>query len=137
MKDDDDNRTLDIPAFLQKDRESSSTVCDGLDTVGLMLDQASEDLHLMRDHALVKTVAYIRDPEQAAKKRSAAAERMQRMRERKRQAGLVSVVVPAEVAERLQAGEMPAPAPSPAVALPGGWRGRLVRWLLRWLGVRL
>lgn len=144
MKDDEDNRTLDIPTFLggadEKGREPSSTVADGLvspDPVGDMLDQASEDLHLLQDHALIKTVAYIRDPDQAAKKRSAAAERMQRMRERKREAGLVTVEVPAEVAQRLQAGEVPAPAPAPAVALPGGWRGRLLRWLLRLLGARL
>lgn len=137
MRDDEDKRTMDIPAFLQKDREPSSTVHDGSDPVGEMLDHASEDLHLMQDHSLVKTVAYVRDPAQAGKKRSAAAERMQRMRERKRQAGVVSVEVPAEVAARLQAGEVPAPVTVPAVALPGGWRGRLVRWLLRLLGVTL
>lgn len=60
-----------------------------------------EDDHLAREHGLVKTTAYVKDPD-SAKKKTGAADRMKRMRERKKEAGLASAEVPAAVAEAIR-----------------------------------
>lgn len=65
-------------------------------------DEQREDDHLRDEHGLVRVSAYVRDPD-AAKKKSGAAERMKRMRERKREAGLVAVELPAAIAEAIKA----------------------------------
>ncbi len=108
-------------------------------------DEQREDDHLRDEHGLVRVSAYVRDPD-AAKKKSGAAERMKRMRERKREAGLVAVELPAAIAEaiktegveRVLAGAVDAaPVDREAEALGmrvsqlRGWRGWLVRALLR------
>jgi hypothetical protein len=64
-------------------------------------DEQREDDHLRDEHGLVRVSAYVRDPD-AAKKKSGAAERMKRMRERKREAGLVAVELPAAIAEAIK-----------------------------------
>lgn len=109
-------------------------------------DEQREDDHLRDEHGLVRVSAYVRDPD-AAKKKSGAAERMKRMRERKREAGLVAVELPAAIAEAIKAegvervlavGAVDAtPVDREAEALGmrvsqlRGWRGWLVRALLR------
>ena len=73
--------------------------------LGVVVDitERLEDDHLAREHGLVKVSAYVRD-EQAAKKRTAVAERVKKSREKKREAGLVQAYLPAEVAEAIKAG---------------------------------
>jgi hypothetical protein len=63
--------------------------------------EEAEDLHLAAHHHLVKVQAYIRD-EKKAEKKTAIAERVAKHREKQRSAGLVSVAIPATVAEAIK-----------------------------------
>lgn len=65
------------------------------------INERLEDQHLSRVHGLIKTTAYIKDAD-AAKKRTANAERQARHRARKAEAGLAAVDLPAEVAEAIK-----------------------------------
>lgn len=66
-----------------------------------MFDQEADDAILRDQHSLIPIKAYMRDPK-AAKKKSATAERVARMRERDKEAGLVMTKIPASVAQSIK-----------------------------------
>lgn len=108
--------------------------------------ERSEDDHLRDEHALVRVEAYVRDPDAAQRKKTGAAARMARMRERKKEAGLVAVELPAAIAEAIKAEgaervlsavvdaapvDREAEAVGVRVLALRGWRAWLVRALIR------
>ena len=66
-----------------------------------LFDQNAEDARLREEHSLIPIRAYVRDPT-AAKKKSATAERVAKMRERDKEAGLVMTKIPATVAQSIK-----------------------------------
>lgn len=65
------------------------------------IEPAIEEAHLAREHGLVKVSAYIKDASKAEKKTSNAA-RQERHREKLREAQLVQMPIPKEIAEAVK-----------------------------------
>lgn len=75
------------------EQQPQSTVVD--------ITERLETDHLAREHGLVPVKAFVKDPD-AAKKRTGAADRMAKMRERQKEAGLVSTAIPADAAAAIK-----------------------------------
>lgn len=73
----------------------------GTPSIHIDAQAKSDSKHLAEEHGLVKTTAFIR--KLPANERSPGAERVARHRAKKRQAGIVSIDVPADVAEAIKA----------------------------------
>lgn len=129
--------------------------------ISLARRTADETRHLKEEHQLTPIVAWVRDKDRAsgpeAPQRSGAAIRMARSRAKKAAAGLVPFDVPAAIVEEVKAAggweawiqtvENAAPRQLEAspiadiecacgefgcrVAQATGWRGKLVRWLVK------
>lgn len=109
-----------------------------------LLPSTDEDLQLARDYHLVKVAAYIKDETKAMQK-TKNAERVAKHRQKVKEAGLVPVAIPAEIADAIKTDGIDAWANKRAtlsdedkrlialgrsVELLRGWRHSLVMWII-------